>query len=276
MEFKKVWDVEDKRILFALRMAKIGFWQYDTRTHSVSWSPEIYNMFGLCDDGRPIDVSNTLYPFIHPDDLDATKAMLARFAAGELHDHIYRICLDAGEIRYLHSTAVGFSGPSDSIVYGLVRDITEQKLLELELLESKERYESLKKYNSDGICSLDSSGLIIRTNPAFGRMTGYPLDELVGTPYNELIATRHNSECPHQSMDDGHICLRHADGRCVQVQQTEVPIVVRNQTVGAYIVLQDVTERKRQELELRRSKELFQLISTYASDVIFLSDLSGV
>src|SRR5690606_34329249 len=70
-------------------------------------------------------------------------------------------------------------------------DITEKKLIEEALLESKERYESLYKHNINMVYTLDLNGFIMHGNSKVEQVTGSPMDELRGKSYELIIASEY-------------------------------------------------------------------------------------
>ena len=94
----------------------------------------------------------------------------------------YRITTQSGEIKWVWEKGRQVT-PIDaerSKLEGFISDITEQKQLEKELLESKERYESLFNSIRDAILVADTDRRIINCNPAFTELFGYELSEIKG------------------------------------------------------------------------------------------------
>ena len=86
----------------------------------------------------------------------------------------------------------------DEGVLGVMNDIgtqigefVERKRAEAALLESEKRMRSVLDNVSDGLVTLDPSGLIESANPAVTKLFGYDEKELVGQLVSTLIATTH-------------------------------------------------------------------------------------
>ena len=56
--------------------AGLGHWRVDIRTREVTWSPQLYRIYGLSSD-EPLDLEAVL-AMTHPDDAAATRARLNR------------------------------------------------------------------------------------------------------------------------------------------------------------------------------------------------------
>lgn len=87
-----------------------------------------------------------------------------------------------GKLYHAHQTIAPITD-SEGIVQAFVAiqtDITDQKHLEAELAESKERYESLFTSIRDAILVADTNRKIVNCNPAFTDVFGYELAEIEG------------------------------------------------------------------------------------------------
>ena len=117
----------------------------------------------------------------------------------------------------------------------------------------------------DGIYGLDNDGVITFANPAASRLTGYSLDALIGHSVHELhlyarwdgspyhfietgIYQTLNQGTPRQS--DADVFWREA-GDHFAVSWTCTPIKRGDQIDGAVLAFRDITQRKRQEHQLR-------------------------
>ncbi len=88
----------------------------------------------------------------------------------------------------------------DEGILGVMNDIgtqigefVERKRAEAALQESEKRMRSVLDNVSDGLVTLDPSGVIESVNPAVSRLFGYDEKELVGQPIDALIATTHRN-----------------------------------------------------------------------------------
>ncbi|MFD1136383.1 PAS domain S-box protein [Paenibacillus urinalis] len=133
-------------------------------------------------------------------------------------------------------------------------DITANKVAELKLNESVERYTSLKKYNHDAIISFGLDGNIINGNQMTETLTGYTIAELIGTRIARLIdeqilANLKSDELDHALIEEGIDHIKHKDGHLVEVLASLAPIIIHNNRVGFYLILKDITEQRRLLIE---------------------------
>jgi diguanylate cyclase (GGDEF)-like protein/PAS domain S-box-containing protein len=118
------------RLLEAQAVAHLGSWEWDVGTDRVTWSDELYRLFGL-EPGEFAATYDAYLDHVHPEDRPLAQANVARtvetqqpFAAD------YRIVRPNGEVRWLrsHGRIAGDEGSQRLI--GTCQDITEQKQLE--------------------------------------------------------------------------------------------------------------------------------------------------
>ncbi|HAH22288.1 MAG TPA: hypothetical protein DCL77_00710 [Prolixibacteraceae bacterium] len=127
----------------AQEIGHLGSWSLDFIHNRLSWSDEIYRIFGL----QPQEFSATYEGFleaVHPDDRDAvnsayTNSVLEGKDTYEIEHRIVR--RHTGELRYVCEKCEHIRDASGKIVrsVGMVNDITERKQAEDALHESEER-----------------------------------------------------------------------------------------------------------------------------------------
>src|SRR5258707_740414 len=115
----------------AQRLAHIGSWDWDLRTNAVTWSDELYHIFGL--QPGTISVAGEVDRFIHPDDLDLGWDTVKRAVASkEPYDYYHRILRPDGTERIARSRGSIMSDERGEPikVFGATQDVTELKRAE--------------------------------------------------------------------------------------------------------------------------------------------------
>ena len=128
----------------AQRLAHIGSWDWDLRTNAVTWSDELYHIFGL--QPGTISVAGEVNRFIHPDDLDLGWDTVKRaIASKEPYDYYHRILRPDGTERIARSrgSIVSDERGEPIMVFGATQDVTELKRAEEGLKETSEQLRSL-------------------------------------------------------------------------------------------------------------------------------------
>jgi PAS domain S-box-containing protein len=96
----------------AQRIAHIGSWEYDVQTKEISWSDEIYRIYGVRR-GEFIPTIESILELIHPDDRDGIAGARGRAPYDDRpYDQEFRILRPDGELRRLHSRAFSMNTES--------------------------------------------------------------------------------------------------------------------------------------------------------------------
>lgn len=129
----------------AQKLAHLGSWEFDHESRRLIWSDEVYRIFGL-DPGKPPTYEEFL-AMVHPDDRAAVDAAystsVAEAKAGyEVEHRIIR--KDTGEVRYLVERCEHQRDESGRVrrSVGMIHDITELKLAELEQRSQHEKLQA--------------------------------------------------------------------------------------------------------------------------------------
>ncbi|HEU5213314.1 MAG TPA: MASE1 domain-containing protein [Gaiellaceae bacterium] len=115
----------------AQQVAHIGSWEWKIGDHRITWSDELYRLFGL-EPGSGMNYEAYLAR-LHPDDAARTRALVSRAADdGEAFSFDHRVVWDDGTVRWLHGrgrVVVGADGRPVRMV-GTAQDITERHKLD--------------------------------------------------------------------------------------------------------------------------------------------------
>jgi PAS domain S-box-containing protein len=152
---------------------------------------------------------------------------------------------------------------------GLLRDISERKHAEKELLQLHRKNQLILDATDEGIIGLDSAGKITFVNPYATQTLGYSIDELIGEQLHPLVHhSKPNgdryplSECPmYESLRLGMSSrirdevLWKKDGTSFPAIYSSIPITEYGNIVGVVITFRDITQRKRAEERIRQQNE---------------------
>jgi PAS domain S-box-containing protein len=152
--------------------------------------------------------------------------------------------------------------PNGVRVMGIVRDISDRKLVEEALRQSEDRFRVLNEESPLGISLIDQKGRYKYVNPAFVRMFGYTLDQ-VKTGKNWFKLAYPDEEYRKSVLktwkEDLTVCPQgEARPRTFEVRcndGTYKTIIFRPVTTafhGQLVLYEDVSERKRAEEEKER------------------------
>jgi diguanylate cyclase (GGDEF)-like protein/PAS domain S-box-containing protein len=134
-----------------------------------------------------------------------------------------------------------------------IGEFVERKRAEVALQDSEKRMRSVLDNVSDGLATIDQTGVIESANPAVVKLFGYLEEELVGQPADVLIATTHRSGftnyLQHRLTQDIPVSGAHETmGKRKTGSLFPLEFVVSSMQVGArhlfVATMRDISERK--------------------------------
>lgn len=111
------------------RLAHLGSWEWDVVADSITWSDELYRIYGL----EPQEFPATYEAFlerIHPDDRDMVDSTVqAAYASQEPYAFDHRLVRPDGSVRWLHGRGRVVADDDGNVLrlYGVAIDVTEEK-----------------------------------------------------------------------------------------------------------------------------------------------------
>ena len=162
-------------------------------------------------------------------------------------------------------------------IEGSTEDITEQR----EAVRHARLQSAALLAAANSIVITDRDGDIIWANPAFTRLTGYEMGEVVGQNPRLLKSDRQDRTFYEPMWDTilsgrvwhGEVINRRKDGSLYNEEMTITPVPDAGGEIGHFIAIkQDVTERKRAEAELQQAKEAAEAANRAKSQ--FLANMS--
>ncbi|MBC3917868.1 PAS domain S-box protein [Undibacterium sp. CY18W] len=162
----------------AQRLAAVGSWEWDVRTDVHTWSEEVYQIYGR-DPGLPAAVYPEVQKYFTPE----SWARLANAVEQALQTNTAYTC-DAevvrsdGSHRWIIARGEALQDAQGKLIrlHGSVQDITERKLVAMQLQASEERLQMAIEATSEGLWDWDvPSGKVYRSRHYYD-MTGYEED----------------------------------------------------------------------------------------------------
>jgi len=147
---------------------------------------------------------------------------------------------------------------------GMVRDVTEKKQIEAELVKTKNFLQNIFNSSIEGISTTDLQGKIISFSPRVLEMLGYDQAEVIGEKVYTLYANRVEDakSIMKQLTKKGE--LRNHDMRLIGKDGALVDISLsasllrdeKGEVIGTMGVFRDITEKKRLEAQLRQAQKM--------------------
>jgi|GEM_PF-1072647 PAS domain S-box-containing protein len=268
----------ERRLERAQEIAHLGSWELDLVNNRLSWSDEVYRIFGL----QPQEFGATYEAFldrVHPEDRAAVDAAYSGSLregrdAYEIEHRVVR--KSDGEVRIVHEKCEHFRNESGTIVrsIGMVHDITERKLAEEALRESEERLRLMGDNLPDSAVYQyvhESDGRVYFTYFSTGieRLNGVSAKDVmrdsgvlhrqIPPEYLTQLIEAEEQSAQDLSDFDMDVPMRRADGQLRWMRLHSRPRRMPNGQVVWDGVQTDITVRKQAEVALRESRERLDL-----------------
>lgn len=272
------------------QIAHTGSWKLDLTTNHLTWTDEVYRIFG-CEPQEFAPTYETFLDFVHPEDraaLDEAYSHSKR-EGSDRYDMEHRIVRrNSGEVRYVHERCVHERDAAGVIILstGMVHDITERKQTEEALRESEERFRVLlENIETVAVQGYGLDGTVQYWNKGSERLYGYPQQEAIGCNLLDLIipsqmkdavakAIRTMAESG-QPVPSGELFLMHKDGSRVPVISSHAIVRVQGRAPELFCLDVDITERKQAEERLRESEENLRITLNSIGDAVISTDVDG-
>lgn len=226
----------------------------------------------------------------HPDDRERLMANTAAMLRGEptpdRREHRFRAA--DGAWIWIEGNPYAVRDADGEVVeyLNVFRDVTWRRGLEERAREQADLFEAAFQHASTGMALVDLGGGFLRANRAFCQIVGLPeavLKELdfqsLTHPDDLALDLEHLADLRDRRIDSYRIDKRYLrpDGAVVWVRLS-VSMARRADGSAKHYVAQaeDLTDRRRAEHQLAESEARYRLIAENTSDMIIMSDLSGV
>ncbi len=131
----------EELLVTAERIAHMGSWVWDVEHQKVSWSDELYRIFG-CDPETEPGSYERFFQAIHPDDRERVREASHQVeSTGEAAATVFRVLRPDGTMRYVQTDGAVIFDAQGKLrrIVGTILDITERHESELELAAARER-----------------------------------------------------------------------------------------------------------------------------------------
>lgn len=217
---------EQRRLLTRLELAletnKVGTWDWDLQTETVTWSPTLEEIYGFAPGTFPGTFEAYLGQ-IHPADrVDAAASVDAAIASGERFRYSYRILRADGEIRWIEGAGQAVHDDGELVgMTGVCQDITERRRAEMQLLREHILVEAVSRVGQAVTANLDLRDVLHTVTAAASSLT----DARVGLlwydasegPIHEIVLNGNGGG------DGGHDATDHSEPSRSSLEATLVP-----------------------------------------------------
>lgn len=138
----------NQQLAQAQQMAHIGSWEWDVIQNEITWSDELYAIYGL-DKGRFENSYENYLNSIHPGDRQLVDDLIkASYESHEPFSFYHRLVRPDGEVRILHGRGEVFCNEAGVVskMTGTAQDVTEIKEAEEQLLQANKQLSETRDF----------------------------------------------------------------------------------------------------------------------------------
>lgn len=247
----------------AQRIARLGNWDWDLATDTLTWSDEMFRIYDV--DPAGFTPSHELVlQAVHPDD----RELVIRCVNDSIYNRKsyqmdYRIVLGSGAVRTLSARGeVTYDAQGRPLhMLGTAQDITWRIEAEQALRNSEEKFSKAFHASPDSIViTRAEDGTYIDVNEAFQEITGYKREEVIGRTSTDLqLWADPDARMVMLKLLNEHGHVRNLDVR-FRVKSGEIRELLWSADVIEYqgeacliAISRDVTDQRQMERELLES-----------------------
>ncbi|RKQ42343.1 PAS domain S-box-containing protein [Roseivirga pacifica] len=267
------------------RVARFGAWNWNVGEEFGEWSEELYGLFQTTPDKHK-PTFDAWMSFIHAEDKARVMAELEgamKSRNQKLAD--YRIVVGSGKLLYVEDNwkIVRDKNGAPTRIYGVIHDVTERKLLELERQQSSEKLRAI-------VASLDDHLFVIDAENRFKEFFVGSDKSILLTDPAEFIGKRVSQVLPPEVASQ----LVKAVGGLKEtgdIQSFDYELEINDQLMwfncrltplkpegpfeGVTALVRNITEMKKAALALAESEERFKIQSEFLPHILWTADNRG-
>ncbi|MBI5353925.1 MAG: PAS domain S-box protein [Chloroflexi bacterium] len=249
--------LSESELKHAQEVARIGSWKWNIEKGEITWSDEMYRIFGLDKISYTGRLGDAISKVIHPDDLHHVLPSNAP-SLTEGKPIEYRIILPDKSIRNIWAKsgeAITDANGKPIYLTGIAQDITERKQIEEALARSNSKLSEVLDSIQDDFYVLDRDWNFVFASRQFTLKIGKEPKDLIGNNIWELFPKHIGTafeENLRASMEMGEIRRFEVGGKYTKAWYSMRSFPT---TEGVTVLGTDITERKRLEDALRLSHD---------------------
>jgi len=269
-----------ERLAQAVRLGRLGIFDHDHAMGTLYWSPEQRAIWGYGLD-EPVVLDETLFHVL-PEDRERAFEEMRRShdpASDGSFESEHRVTAVDGTVRWIHARAQTYfegEGAARHAVrtVGATVDITDLKQVEIDLRIKDNALNSWVR----GVLIIGLTGKITYANPAWLRMHGYdrPEDVLNTSPFDYVVDPTQHAEIREALQRTGswtgELVARRRDGTTFDAALSTNSVTTANGRHVAFLgSIEDVSERKQAEAQVRRSEAMLRSVFEASKDAIVVT-----
>lgn len=219
---------------------------------------------------------------ILPSSIDWTQLVEEISAKGGINFETENIRKDGSHVPVQISTSL-FKMEGKPVMLALIQDITERKKAEKKLKESEQKYRGLFECTTDGIMILDARGEILDINRRASEIFGVKEEDMLGNNFLGMslltqkslsILVRQFEELLSDKIAKTHETeIKDKDENTLNIELSSFFLFKKeDEDVNFVVLIRDISDRKKAEVEIARAHELLQTLMDNIPDSIYFKD----
>ncbi|MHB8512936.1 MAG: PAS domain S-box protein [Actinomycetota bacterium] len=271
----------EQELLETQALAHVGSWRWDVESKAVTWSFEMYRIYGMSpQEFEPSETS--ILDCVHPEDRERL-AVEVRDSLGRGNSFAvdHRVVRPDGSIRFVRALGEAIRNENGETIrfFGTSQDVTDFVESEAARLRSERKFNDVLQHAPDAVIGVNEGGVITLANEQADNLFGYDKGGLIGIRVDELLPesrrsvhVRHRAEYLKdlgvRPMGTGlELSARRRDGSEFSVDISLSPIhTEEGLLITAFI--RDVSHRK----HLERQARLIQEAETRRAQALEIND----
>lgn len=274
----------------AIEVAKIGIWKWNLSDNKIYFSPECFKILGI----NPNEFQNSLNylveNIIHPDSKqEFLESLNLAINNNMVSDKEYRVIHTKQKYCWVKiKSHIIYENDIPIKLVGVMMDITEYKKNKFKIQDELNFIKTLIDIIPNPIFYKNDQGLYTYSNKAYEDFLGLTKNELLNKSVFDVFEEE-NAKIYRKADNDLFASkdkqiyetkLKHSDGTLRDVIFNKAAHVVNGNSVGIVGVVQDVTEQRKMQKELKKlyeAKEIFlklnKSIIEYKNESDFLHEV---
>jgi PAS domain S-box-containing protein len=268
----------EKQLKEAQRIGRLGNWDWDAATDTITWSEEYYRIYGLDPNLPPPGYEEHLKAYTPESAARLDAAVKHSMQTGERYQFDLEHIRPDGTRGWMTARGEVKRDANDKIVglRGTAQDITERKRAENELAASQQLLQDLSDNSTSLIYSLDSQGRFLLINRSLESLFGIPRNMLIGKTRDAIlppeIAAAHQANDLKVMKDRQPITVEEenneSDGKHTYLS-VKFPLMDPHGNVfGVGGISTDITARKQAEEAIYKGQQVFRTLVENSPDII--------
>ncbi|MES2513153.1 MAG: PAS domain S-box protein [Bacteroidota bacterium] len=244
----------------AQHLSQIGSWEWVVATNTVTWTDELYRIYGRNKDTFESNFENFI-ACIHPEERDYVNSIIqSAYVNKEAFKFSHRIIRPDGTECFLDCKGNVYLSDDGTLLRmtGTAQDVTELKKAEERIVQLAAIVES----SNDAIISKTTDSYITSWNKQAEKLFGYTEQEVLGQHISFLFPpgqVKEEDEIIAKVVGEGKPLInyeserRRKDGSTVSISATISPIKdPSGKVIGISKIARDITEKKLAEEQLKK------------------------